>query len=122
MKVLSVAVAVDHLPAVPVRVVEALTEVHGRLETQPAIVERTAIVIAAEVVIRASGELVRLVDRDIARAPAALGAHGAARQIATVLRVIDGPPRHASRDAHDSCDGRGHLPYARRLRGEQVRL
>ena len=124
---LAAAVAVDHLRAVPERVVVARAVVDRGDELEAVAVDAVAVIDVAVEVVRRAGAVVGLVDRDVVGRRVALGAGELARQrrAAAVLGVIDGAlaggrgrQEAEARDidverAHEACRRAGAWPAAR---------
>ena len=93
---LAVAVAVEHLPPVPLRVVEMRAVVHGRLQRHAAAVDGVAFVDLAIKVVRLRRAVLRFLRRGVRAS-----AQRRSRQVAAVARVVD-------RDALRVGGGRGY--------------
>jgi len=111
---ITVTVAEHHLPAVPERVIVAAPVMHARVETQPFVVDRIAIVdFGVEIECRAEA-VVGLVYFHIGHARRAFRAHHPARQCFMTLRIVDRALLRGRRDPEQSMASPGFEQLIRR--------
>jgi hypothetical protein len=116
VKDLLIAIAIDHLLAVPEGVVEVPAVVHRGIETQALSIHRVSLVRLHVKVIGVAGILVSFVDSGVRRIRVALAPYQLSRKHGLVLSVVDGAPLLAGGQADGGEVGQ-YIPMAAQALG-----
>src|SRR5216684_1689808 len=96
-----VAVAVDHLLAVPESVVVLLAVVHAGVEPQPSVVHGIAVEDGVVEVVGFSGIVIGFVDGHVARGRVSFAAYQGSGQVLAALLIVNGAAPRTLRDSGD---------------------